>query len=251
MSASHQDSDELEALFDSIVAETRIKETPPPAAPAPAVQSAPAAVDAAESDVAQDVIARVGHLTRCLHDSMRELGYDRVIAKAAETIPDAQDRLRYVADMTEQAACRTLAATETAQPLQEQLGSEAAELSKDWDRLFGNELSVEEFKVLAARTREYLQSVPARTRATNQQLLEIMMAQDFQDLTGQVIKKMMDMTQLVEKQLLELLIEYVPPERREHLDGNALAGPAIQGRHGADTVTDQRGVDELLESLGF
>jgi chemotaxis protein CheZ len=82
-------------------------------------------------------------------------------------------------------------------------------------------------------------------------LLEIMMAQDFQDLTGQVIKKMMDMTQLVEKQLLELLIEYVPPERREHLDTGDLAGPVIHGRHGSETVTDQRGVDELLESLGF
>ena len=252
MSASHQDSDELEALFDSIVAETRIQETPPePAAAAPAPGTPAVHVDASESAIANDVISRIGHLTRSLHDSMRELGYDRVIAKAAEAIPDAQDRLRYVADMTEQAACRTLAATETAQPLQEQLGSEATALSKDWDRLYGNELSVDEFKALASRTREYLQTVPTRTKATNQQLLEIMMAQDFQDLTGQVIKKMMDMTQLVEKQLLELLIEYVPPERREHLDTGDLAGPVIHGRHGSETVTDQRGVDELLESLGF
>jgi chemotaxis protein CheZ len=256
MSAGSQDSDELEALFDSIVAETTVKETPP----APGPQAAPVAATAVahvepvavnSADAANEMISRIGHLTRSLHDSLRELGYDRMIAEAADAIPDAQDRLRYLADMTEKAASRTLAATEAAQPLQEKLSAEASALSADWEKLFANEMSVDDFKALAGRTRDYLRAVPDRTRETNAQLLEIMMAQDFQDLTGQVIKKMMDMTQKVEQQLLDLLLEHIPTERRAHLPAAGLAGPVIPGKVSADAVTDQSGVDELLESLGF
>jgi chemotaxis protein CheZ len=258
MSGTSEDNDELEALFDSIVAETNVKEAPAPAAqPAPA-GSAPASAattatgeSAAGADAANEMLSRIGHLTRSLHDSLRELGYDRMIADAADAIPDAQDRLRYVADMTEKAASRTLAATEAAQPLQEQLSAEATALSSDWERLYGNDLSVDDFKVLAGRTRDYLRSVPDRTRETNQQLLEIMMAQDFQDLTGQVIKKMMEMTRKVEQQLLDLLLEHIPSERRAGLPATGLAGPVIHGAATPDSVADQTGVDELLESLGF
>lgn len=259
MSAGNHDSDELEALFDSIVAETTVKETAPAAAPAQAAAPAVAAAQAttepsaatAGNDAANEMISRIGHLTRSLHDSLRELGYDRMIAEAADAIPDAQDRLRYVADMTEKAASRTLAATEAAQPLQEQLSAEATALSADWEKLYGNELSVDDFKALAGRTRDYLRAVPDRTRETNAQLLEIMMAQDFQDLTGQVIKKMMEMTHKVEQQLLDLLLEHIPSERRAQLPAGGLAGPVIPGKVAADAVTDQSGVDELLESLGF
>lgn len=252
MSAANQDSDELESLFDSIVAETRAKETPTPEpAPAPAPAATPDTPSTSAESETQEVISRIGHLTRSLHENLRELGFDRMIAEAADAIPDAQGRLKYVADMTEKAASRTLAATEAAQPLQERLGTTASALASDWEKLFGNQLSVDEFKALAGRTREFLREVPTQTRATNEQLLEIMMAQDFQDLTGQVIKKMMEMTQLVEKQLIELLIEHVPPERREQAKAQGLAGPNISGKAAADSVTDQRGVDELLESLGF
>lgn len=259
MSTGNHDSDELEALFDSIVAETTVKETPPAAAPAQAavavVATAQSAIEPAAAananDAANEMLSRIGHLTRSLHDSLRELGYDRMIAEAADAIPDAQDRLRYVADMTEKAASRTLAATEAAQPLQEQLSAEATALSADWEKLYGNELSVDDFKALAGRTRAYLRAVPDRTRETNAQLLEIMMAQDFQDLTGQVIKKMMEMTHKVEQQLLDLLLEHIPSERRAQLPAGGLAGPVIPGKVAADAVTDQSGVDELLESLGF
>lgn len=263
MSTGDKDSYELEALFDSIVAETAVKETPataPMPTTTPAVDTAQSATEPAATelsgngtgnDAANEMISRIGHLTRSLHDSLRELGYDRMIAEASHAIPDAQDRLRYVADMTEKAASRTLAATEAAQPLQEKLSAEATALSSDWEKLYGNELSVDDFKELAGRTREYLLAVPDRTRETNAQLLEIMMAQDFQDLTGQVIKKMIEMTHQVEQQLLDLLLEHIPSERRAQLPAMGLAGPVIPGKVAADAVTDQSGVDDLLESLGF
>ena len=229
------DTPELEALFDSIAAATRT----------------PAADVAQPSGAAQDsVILQLGQLTRKLHEALRELGYDRLLQDTAKAIPDARDRLDYVATMTEQAAVRALNAIETAKPIQDRLGQEAAGLTKDWDKLFARELSVEQFKALAERTRGFLSGVPAQTGATSAQLMEIMMAQDFQDLTGQVIKRITDMAQNMENQLLKLLLDNVAPERREAVESKGLLnGPAI--RTGSEVVTSQSQVDELLESLGF
>lgn len=235
------DSDDLEALFDSIVAETQREDEQLPAMVA----------RIGSEDAVADIVNRVGHLTRTLHDSLRELGYDRVIEKAARSIPDSADRLQYIADMTEQAASRTLSATEAAQPIQERLGAGAAALAGEWDRLFANQLSVEEFKALASRTRDFLRDVPAQTRATNAHLVDIMMAQDFQDLTGQVIKKMMDMTHQVESQLLELLVDHSAPERKEEIESRGLAGPVVRHDGSPDVMANQEQVDDLLASLGF
>jgi chemotaxis protein CheZ len=152
--------------------------------------------------------------------------------------------------MTEQAAVRALNAIETAKPIQDRLSQEAAGLSQDWDKLFARELSVAQFKALAERTRGFLSGMPARTEATNAQLMEIMMAQDFQDLTGQVIKRITDMAQNMENQLLKLLLDNVPPERREAVESKGLLnGPVV--RSDSEVVTSQSQVDELLESLGF
>ncbi len=249
VAGGHQDSDDLEALFDSIVAEHTQKNAPAPAADA--VATAQAIASEAAPGLSEAVISRIGQLTRSLHDGMRELGYDKVIAKAADSIPDARDRLTYIATMTESAASRTLNATEAAQPLQEKLEADASSLSTEWDRLYANELSVDEFKALAERTRDFLREAPEHARATNAHLLEIMMAQDFQDLTGQVIKRMTTVAQQVEKQLLELLIDQLPVERKVQLEADGLAGPNIRGKAGGDVLTDQGQVDNLLESLGF
>ena len=92
--------------------------------------------------------------------------------------------------------------------------------------------------------------MPARARATNAQLTEIILAQDFQDLTGQVIKKIGDVVHKLETQLLTLLLENAPPEKVQGV-GEMLNGPVINGHMRADVVTSQKQVDELLESLGF
>lgn len=248
--AAHQDSDELEALFDSIVAETTRE--PEPAAPAKPAASAPAALPSAASEaMVNDVVNRLGQLTRSLHDSMRELGYDRMIEKAAQAIPDAQDRLQYIAAMTEQAASRTLSATEAAQPIQEHIGGSAESLGTEWDRLYANQLSVDEFKDLAGRTRTFLKEVPGHAKVTNEHLLEIMMAQDFQDLTGQVIKKIIHVAQELESQLMGVLIDTLPGERRTDSVMSLLNGPVINAEGRGDVVATQQQVDDLLGSLGF
>ncbi len=249
--ASNNDSDDLEALFDSIAAEHAGKEAPAEIAPAAGKLASTTCSAPTGDHSAEPVVTRLGHLARSLHDSMRELGYDKVIAKAADSIPDTRDRLNYIANMTESAASRTLTATEAAKPLQEKLEADSSALASEWDKLFANELSVDQFKTLAGRTRDFLREVPVHTKATNAQLLEIMMAQDFQDLTGQVIKRMTDVAHQVEKQLLELLIEQLPPERKVQLEADGLAGPNIHGKAAGDVMTDQAQVDNLLESLGF
>jgi chemotaxis protein CheZ len=232
-----QDSAELEALFDSIASASR-------AVPEPGASAA--------SQHSDNVIAQIGHLTRKLHDALHQLGYDRALQNAAQAIPDARERLAYVATMTEQAAQRALNAIETAKPIQDQIGADASALAGDWERVFQRELSVDEFKGLAERTRAYLKAVPKQTEATNAQLMDIMMAQDFQDLTGQVITKITDMAQDVEQQLLQLLVDNCPPDLREAVQSRGLLnGPVVNASGRADVVTSQSQVDELLESLGF
>jgi len=244
------DSDDLEALFDSIVMANE-------EAAEPAAVAAPEPVDVATISTmegegcSESVFSSLGHMTRNLHNTLRELGYDKSIESAVAAIPDTRDRLNYIAAMTEKAAERALSATEVAQPLQEKLETGATGLTAKWDRMFAKQLSVDEFKQLVMDTRAYLGEVPTHTKATNAQLMEIMMAQDFQDLTGQVIKKVIDLAQQVESQLLQLLIESTPAEKRSEVNAGLLNGPVVNANGRTDIVTNQQQVDDLLDSLGF
>ena len=101
------------------------------------------------------------------------------------------------------------------------------------------------------QTHAFLVDVPKQTKVTNAYLMEIMMAQDFQDLTGQVIKKIVDVTQQMEKQLLELLVENPPSTANPDAYAGLLNGPVINAAGRTDVVTSQDQVDDLLESLGF
>jgi chemotaxis protein CheZ len=250
MSANVEPADaELEALFDSIAKGGSIAAAEPePAVPAAAVS---ALTPTGEDHPPGAVMNRIGHITRNLHDALRELGYDRLLEKTASAIPDARDRLAYVVKMTEQAAVRALNAIEVAQPIQDRLGQDASRLHGQWQRLFDRQMDLEEFKLLAAQTRDYLGEIPAQTRATNQQLLEIMMAQDFQDLTGQVIKKITALAQDMEQQLVHLLVDMMPAGMRGEVDAGLLNGPVVNAAGRSDVVTSQNQVDDLLESLGF
>jgi chemotaxis protein CheZ len=248
MARSGGDSEELEALFDSIVA-ARAAQAEGGRANGETGGKGGAAGEPASPE---EMFRQIGHLTRKLYDTLKELGYDRALEKVVRSdIPDARDRLNYIAAMTEQAAVRALTAIEAARPLQEKLESRAAELLGRWQALYDNRLSVEEFKQLAKETRDYLHEVPGHTRQTNAQLLEIMMAQDFQDLTGQVIKKVIDMAQQMEQGLLQLLWAATPAEKKAEVGAGLLNGPVINAGGRSDVVTSQEQVDELLESLGF
>ena len=194
---------------------------------------------------------RLGHLARQLHDSLRGLGVDKLLEDSARQIPDARERLAYIARMTEQAASRVLNATDVARPIQDELIARSEALARRWERLFANQLSVDEFKALATDSRAYFADAPDRLKATNNQLTEIMMAQDFQDLTGQVIKKIVELVQGLETQLLGLLLEAMPEQRKVVGPEGLMNGPVIGGEERIDVVNNQSQVDDLLESLGF
>jgi chemotaxis protein CheZ len=232
------DSDDLQALFDSV-------------AQAQAPGPAPSVGVAVESGPQDEVVFnRLGHLARQLHDSLRGLGVDKLLADTADQIPDARQRLAYIAQMTEQAASKVLNAADIAKPLQEELMARSTAMAQRWDRMFANQLSVDEFKLLAADTRTYFAEAPPKLKISNDQLMAIIMAQDFQDLTGQVIKKVVEVVQGMETQLLSVLIEAMPEERKAAAPEGLLNGPVINAE-GKDVVTNQAQVDDLLESLGF
>lgn len=264
------DSDDLQALFDSIANETpqkvRLEVVPEPIVAAggdnpdlEALFDSMAGEYAASHPETHEevdhscemVFNKVGHLARQLHDTLRELGYDHALEDVAQQMPDARSRLNYVAQMTEQAASRVLNATDVAIPMQDDIERRSSALHDRWEKLYRNELSVDEFKALATETRGFLGDVPGFARDTRAQLNEIMMAQDFQDLTGQVIKKIVEMSQKLESGLLQVLIEAMPAEKRAAAPEGLLNGPVINAQGRNDVVTSQEQVDDLLESLGF
>jgi chemotaxis protein CheZ len=237
------DSSELQALFDSVSAQV--------ADSTAAAESVPPAVGSSAAAGQEAVFNSLGHLARQLHDSLRELGYDKSLQETAQQIPDARERLNYIAQMTEQAASKVLNACDIAKPAQDQLDAVVKALGARWERMFANQLSVDEFKQLAADTRVFFAAAPAQIAITNAQLNEIMLAQDFQDLTGQVIKRVVDMVQNFEAQLLQVLIEAMPEEKKAAASGGLMNGPVINAAGRSDVVTSQEQVDDLLESLGF
>lgn len=251
---SDGDSPELQALFDSVAAEVGDSQAED-VVEAPSGQSSVPIGELDDGALKAHMYSKVGQLTRKFHDALRELGYDKSLERAASAIPDARDRLRYIATMTEQAAERALNATDRAKPLQDELERDATALSESWKLLLANKLSIEEFKNLVVNTQSFLEGVPAKTQVTSEQLIEIVMAQDFQDLTGQVIKRVLTMVQELEGSLVDFLMEY-SPERIEvpvapvNQPVCLENGPAIDPNR-PDVVANQQQVDDLLESLGF
>jgi chemotaxis protein CheZ len=246
--------DELEALFDQ-VSDGRL-------AGAAQAQTAPAAPAVAAEAVAdghapdKGMYERLGSLVRMLHDSLRELGYDKALSEASAQIGDAQDRLEYVASLTEQAANKVLNTLDEGMPAQDDLSKQAAGMATRWDDLYAGKLSIDEFKALAGDSRQFAKMVSDATEKEKARLLDIMMAQDFQDITGQLIKKVVVITKTVEGELAQILRDNAPAEMREKLAQKQQAAEAapqtlMQGPSVPTAALDQDNVDDLLAELGF
>ena len=248
------DSDDLEALFDQVSSTS----APAPAAAVPvaAVPVAAASAEQGEDDEqGKGMYARLGGIVRLLHDSLRELGYDKALTEASSQITDAQDRLEYVATLTEQAANKVLNTLDEGMPAQDKLSKQAKDMENRWDDLFAGKLSIEQFKALAGDSKQFAQLVSEATEAEKARLLEIMMAQDFQDITGQLIKKVVNITKTVENELAQLLKDSAPPDVKEKLAQKQAAQEQpvtlLQGPSVPSVALDQDSVDDLLADLGF
>ncbi len=206
-----------------------------------------------------EMLNRIGQVTRVLHDSLSALGLDKLIEQVAKDIPDARDRLYYVARMTEQAAERVLNATDVAIPLQEALASGATLLENRWTSALAEPCLKNEYNLVANETLEFLTMTGKHTAETKALLMDIMMAQDFQDLTGQVIKKITGLAQELEKQLVQVLVDFSPVKPKKDAEtvkaetndqAFLMNGPQIDSG-AVDVVASQEQVDDLLDSLGF
>jgi chemotaxis protein CheZ len=139
-------------------------------------------------------------------------------------------------------------------PLIEKIGQQSAELSQQWEKLRSRLLNKEDFKELSESLASFLKKTESDAGELHKDLSEVLMAQDFQDLTGQIIRKVINLVHDVEEKLVMLVritgnkLE-APDQKKE--DKEELAGPAVPGLDQGDQVTNQDDVDDLLSSLGF
>lgn len=198
----------------------------------------------------------VGKLTRQLHDTLGSFAVDsRIAAMTEKDIPDAKERLHYVITMTEQAANQTLNAVETLLPVSERLSTQIAELSGKWGRFLDREMPYEEFKTMSREIALHFSESKNSLQSMQAGLNDILMAQSFQDITGQIIRRVIDLVQELEASMVELIrISGGKIKPAAGVSGEPeLPGPAVPGidDKGGDIASSQDDVDDLLSSLGF
>ena len=194
-----------------------------------------------------DVHQKIGLLTRQLHDSLTELGYADQLRNTMGELPDAQSRLSYIARLTGEAAEKVLTRVEQAKLQHDYLSAEATRMRQ---ALVRDPVAA----VATGAIMNFLDDVSRVTQTADEHLTEIMMAQDFHDLTGQVIARVVALAATIEEQLVHLVIQTAPPNAVVALPEPAshhLSGPVVNPQASSDVVTDQSQVDDLLASLGF
>jgi chemotaxis protein CheZ len=194
--------------------------------------------------VSPEVFQQIGVITRNLHDTMRQLGVMPQLQDATEGLPDARDRLAYIATKTAEAANKVLNSVDQAKV-------DHAYISAATNSIAAAIVADPVKAVASGAVLNFVKEVEARTANIDNHLTDIMMAQDFHDLTGQVVAKVVSLAKNLEESLVKLLLSVVPPEQREKVDHAVLQGPVVNPEGRTDVVSDQSEVDDLLASLGF
>lgn len=192
---------------------------------------------------ATEVFLQIGTITRLLHDTLSQLGVMPQLQRAANGLPDARSRLNYIADKTACAAEKVLNTVDSAKAEQATIAQKTRELAA---ALTANPVKA----VASGAVLNFVQDVEQATARTDQQLTEIMLAQDFHDLTGQVVAKVVALANDLEGSLLKLLIQVVPADQVHKVE-TVLQGPVVDAEGRTDVVSNQGEVDDLLASLGF
>ncbi|MCG9697133.1 protein phosphatase CheZ [Shewanella sp. Isolate11] len=208
------------------------------------------------SPIQKELFDEVGRLTRQLHSAIVDFQVDdRLVELANSEIPDAKERLNYVIDMTEQAANKTMDAVEESLPLADALTTNLQAVKPSWDRLMRRDIQLHEFKTLCHDVQLFIERSESDSNRLKELLNSILLAQDFQDLTGQMIRRVIELVREVESNLVSMLTVFgEQPEIEKPVKANksvAAEGPIINAELRDDVVTGQDEVDDLLSSLGF
>ncbi len=218
-----------------------------------------------------ELFAEIGKLTRQLHDSLMNFQLDsRLSDLATADIPDAKERLNYVISQTEEAANKTMDAVESIFPALDGIQEQLQLVDPSWKKLMRNEIDLSEFKGLCQNIDKLLKTTDQETTNMHNLMTEVLMAQGFQDLTGQVIRKVIDLVREVEESLIGMLTAFgVTEDMLAKANGhssaaskektkpvvkvgeNLVEGPIINKQERNDVAVDQDDVDDLLSSLGF
>jgi chemotaxis protein CheZ len=214
-------------------------------APAPGTLAMPASFATEPGAMTSpEVFQQLGALTRLLHDTLQQLGVMPNLQLAADGLPDARSRLKYIVTKTAEAADRVLNSVDQAK-------AEHAAIAEQTRHLASALLADPVKAVASGAVFNFVNEVEARTRQIDSHLTDIMMAQDFHDLTGQVVAKVVTLANDLEDSLVKLLVQVVPPDQREKVDLSLLHGPVVDTEGRTDVVANQGEVDDLLASLGF
>ena len=222
--------------------------------------SANALLDAVTMKESVELFAEVGKLTRQLHDSLNNFQLDeRIAGLAQEDIPDAQTRLTYVIEETEKAANTTMDAVEQSMSIVETMKGQLDSLMPEWKKLMNREIELDEFKSMCLDLDKHLESSVADADKMMGLLTEVLMAQGYQDLTGQVIRRVIELVKEVEDSLVHMLTVFGGAEvtkatktSQPKVEKAIVAeGPIIDAESRDDVVSGQDDVDDLLSSLGF
>lgn len=218
----------------------------------------------------RNMFKAVGQLTRGLHSAIVNFHVDGDVSSDppkidSSEIQDASDRLNYVIEMTQNAADKTMDMVEASAPIALNLGNEAAALHEQWARLKRREMTAEEFREVYKRMDSFLGDMRDGTGELSKNLQDIILEQGFQDLTGQVLKRVIGLIRDVEVSLVDLvriagqveeitgLADEADKETVEKttIDSVEAEGPQIHADTREDVVSGQDDVDDLLSSLGF
>jgi chemotaxis protein CheZ len=202
------------------------------------------ALPAARDAAAPDVFLQIGTITRLLHDTLGQLGVMPQLQRAADGIPDARSRLNYIAEKTAEAAEKVLNSVDSAKADHAHIAAATRELAR--------KLTEDPVRAVASgAVLNFVGDVDASTARIDRHLTDIMLAQDFHDLTTQVVAKVVTLANDLEGSLVKLLMQVVPQEQMHKVEQAMLQGPVVDPQGRTDVVANQHEVDDLLASLGF
>ena len=191
-----------------------------------------------------EVFHQLGLITRQLHDTLTQLGVMPRLQQAADGLPDARSRLSYIAKKTGDAADKVLNLVDMAK-------AEHHSITEQTRRIAAAIVADPVKAVATGAVMNFVGDVEASTARIDGHLTDIMMAQDFHDLTGQVVAKVVSLASDLEDSLVKLLVQAAPPEQAQRVESSILNGPVVNPEGRTDVVADQGEVDDLLASLGF